>query len=227
MIASRNELIKKLSLDFNKYSPIVIVGEVDTGKKFFLKNLCENLVNNSVVNEYTIHQSRDVLDRMVQALSTNDMANWKQSFLASEVIIIEDFDYFIGRQNTQEELLSIFKIAKCPIIISATLPINNGDFCDGLAQFFSAGTYVKLCYPSHEDITLRLKSLIEDNTIYLSKEAYEWLLMQDIQSFTKVKGIVKTLSLYSRNEENKIGLDECKNIIKPYLVMQCKEVYVE
>lgn len=37
MIASRNELIKKLSLDFNKYSPIVIVGEVDTGKTFFLK----------------------------------------------------------------------------------------------------------------------------------------------------------------------------------------------
>lgn len=227
MISSRNDLINKLSQEFKKYSPIVIVGEVDTGKTFFLKKLCENLVNNRVVAEYTIHQSRDVLDRMVQALSTNEMANWKQSFLASEVIIIEDFDYFIGRQNTQEELLSIFKLAKSPIIISATLPINNSEFCDGLAQFFSAGTYIKLGYPTHEDITLRLKSLLEDNTIYLSKDAYEWLLMQDIQSFTKVKGIVKTLSLYSRNEENKIGLDECKNIIKPYLVMQCKEVYVE
>ena len=75
MISSRNDLINKLSQEFKKYSPIVIVGEVDTGKTFFLKKLCENLVNNRVVAEYTIHQSRDVLDRMVQALSTNEMAN--------------------------------------------------------------------------------------------------------------------------------------------------------
>lgn len=227
MISSNNDLINKLSHKLEKYSPIVIVGEVDTGKTFFLKNLCDTLVNNSVVNEYTIHQSRDVLDRMVKALSANDMANWKQSFLASEVIIIEDFDYFIGKQNTQEELFTIFKTAKCPIIISTTHSIKNNGFCDKLAQFFNAGTYITLGYPSHEDITSRLKSLIEDNTIHLSKDAYEWLLMQDIQSFTKVKGIIKTLSLYSRNEENKIGLDECKKIIKPYLVTQCKEVYIE
>lgn len=227
MISSSNDLINKLSYELEKYSPIVIMGEVDTGKTFFLKKLCENLVNNSVVNEYTIHQSRDVLDRMVQAISTNDMANWKQSFFASGVIIIEDFDFFIGRQNTQEELFSIFKIAKCPIIISATLPIKNNGFCDELAQFFNAGTYIKLDYPSRKDITLRLKSLIEDSNIYLSKDAYEWLWNQDIQSFTKVKGIVKTLSLYSRNEENEIDLYECQNIIKPYLDIQSKEESAE
>lgn len=222
-VSSNNDLINKLSHKLEKYSPIVIVGEVDTGKTFFLKKLCETLINNSVVSEYTIHQSREVLDRMVQALSANDMANWKQSFLASEVIIIEDFDYFIGRQNTQEELFTIFKTAKCPIIISTTISIKNNGFCDKLAQFFNAGTYITLGYPSYEDITSRLKSLIEDSNIYLSKDAYEWLLRQDIQSFTKVKGIVKTLSLYGCDAENEMDLYDCQNIIKPYLDIQSKE----
>jgi len=226
MILSRNDLINKLSHELEKYSPIVIVGEVDTGKTFFLKKLCENLVNNSVVNEYTIHQSCDVFDRMVQAISTNEMANLKQTFLDSGVIIIEDFDFFIGKQNTQEELFSIFKIAKSPIIISTTLTISHSGFSNELTQFFNAGTYIKLDYPSREDVTLCLRSLIEDSNIYLSKDAYEWLLNQDIQSFTKVKGIVKTLGLYSRNDKNEIDLYECQNIIKPYLDLQSKEISV-
>ena len=46
MLASRKNLLKKLTFDNNRYSPIVIYGKSGVGKSFFVRELCNRLHEN-------------------------------------------------------------------------------------------------------------------------------------------------------------------------------------
>lgn len=218
MLASRKDLLKKLELDINHYSPIVVHGESGIGKSFFVRELCNRLHENGIVKECKVCYAWEFIDSMIEALCEKTMADWKKEYLTADMIVIDDFQYAQTKVATTEELYQIFSSVKKPIIIASSLPICLENYPNNdLVQFLNAGTYIKLCSPSDEDIEEFLRWQIKEHNLHLSPKAYIWLTEQKISTLTMAKGIIKTLQLYCANENEYITLANCKKLVHTLL----------
>ena len=218
MLTSRKDLLEKLALDINHYSPIVIQGESGIGKSFFVRELCNRLHKNGTVKECKACYAWEFIDSMIEALCEKRMVEWKKEYLAADMIVIDDFQYAQNKVATTEELYQIFSSAKKPIIIASSLPICLENYPNNdLVQFLNAGTSIELNNPTSEDIEEFLGCQIKKNNLHLSPKAYIWITRQKINTLTTAKGIIKTLLLYRESENEYITLANCQRLVKTAL----------
>lgn len=72
MLASRKNLLKKLTFDNNRYSPIVIYGKSGVGKSFFVRELCNRLHENGTAKECKAYYAWEFIDSMIEALAKTE-----------------------------------------------------------------------------------------------------------------------------------------------------------
>ena len=216
MISSRSELIEKLSSNINRYSPVIVQGEAGIGKSFFIQELCKKLLKNEFINEYKTRYSWDVVDDFTHALYNKNTNIWKQDFLSSEIIVIEDFNFLKDKPTVLDELYQVFVSSNEPIIITTNLPIDSKSIpSNDLLAFFKQGTQVILDKPTHKDIKKYLKSALMN--INFPKESIDWVINQKIASLSVAKGIIKTLQLYCEVTTEPISVEDCMLIVQPLL----------
>lgn len=221
----KNDIIDKLSKNLKYYSPVIITGDVGVGKTNFLELLREKLSGKGDESDPTIYNAETVFNSMLSALRNADMATWRESFKTASVLMIDDFDYFSGKNSAQEEMLSIFNSLEVPIIIATKRMLSYGCFSDEVMRFLDNGVHIHLKEPSHEELSSYLMDLLEEHKISLSGEALDWLFKQNIESYAKAQGIVKTVALHCSFPGNVIDLNECQEIVKPLFGIVTKEYF--
>ena len=222
MSTLKNDLIDILSSKLDYFSPIVVTGNSGVGKTRFLEMLKEELSDNQDENAIEIYNAEVISSSMLSALRSANMDAWRESFKKNSILMIDDFNYLGGKSSAQEELLSILRSVDVPIIISISRPISCGGFSDEMVSFFDNATHIHLKEPSHTEISEYIIKLLKDNGVRLSEEALNWLLSQNIESYAKAQGIIKTLSLYCSSYEKIVDIEICKEIITPMIGMISK-----
>ena len=219
MLLSRRDLLKKAAIDISHLSPLIVQGDAGIGKTFFVNRLCNMLCDNKTIKNFKVLYSWDILNSMIEALSSHKMSAWRNELFSSDLIVIEEFHFLNNKSVALEELYQMIRTANIPIIIISDQPINNTTFaCAEMVAFLKQCTHIILPSPTREDIEDYLKYLLEDIDFHLSEEAFDWLINQKINSLTIATGIVKTLKLYSNDDAANIELDDCITVVKPLIL---------
>lgn len=114
-VSSGNQLAyvsaKKVSEKIGSaYNPLFIYGPVGVGKTHLMQAIANDVYDNDPSKKVIYITSEEFTNEVVEAIRTNDTGRMKKKFRNVDLLIIDDIQFFAGKEKVQEELFHTFNI---------------------------------------------------------------------------------------------------------------------
>ena len=92
------------------YNPLFIYGPVGVGKTHIMQAIANEVYKNDPNKKIIYTTSEEFTNEVVEAIRNNDTARMKRKFRNVDLLIIDDVQFFAGKDRVQEELFHTFNI---------------------------------------------------------------------------------------------------------------------
>lgn len=107
------------------YNPLFIYGPVGVGKTHLMQAIANEVYRNDPDKKIIYTTSEEFTNEVVEAIRNNDTARMKRKFRNINLLIVDDVQFFAGKERAQEELFHTFNIlidAGAQIVLSSDRP---------------------------------------------------------------------------------------------------------
>lgn len=213
------------------YNPLFIYGGVGLGKTHLMHAIGNEVVQrNQHARVLYIHSERFVAD-MVKALQQGAMNDFKRFYRSLDALLIDDIQFFSGKDRTQEEFFHTFNALlegnQQVILTCDRFPKEMDGLEDRLKSRFSWGLTVAVEPPDLETRVAILKKKAEREKVRLSDEA-AFFIAQRIQSNVReLEGALKRVIANAQFTRSRITLGFIKDTLKDLLAAQDKQISID
>lgn len=150
------------------YNPFFIYGGVGLGKTHLMQSVGNDLLKNRPDAKVAYVHSERFVGEMVSALQHNSLDRFKMSYRALDVLLIDDIQFFAGKEKSQEEFFHTFNVLleanKQIIMTSDKYPKEISGLEERLRSRFGWGLTVSIDPPETETCVaiLKVKSELEN-----------------------------------------------------------------
>ncbi len=213
------------------YNPLFIYGGVGLGKTH-LMHAAGNLIkaNKKNANVAYVHSERFVSD-MVKSIGHNSMAKFKAYYRSLDALLIDDIQFFAGKNQSQEEFFHTFntllETGAQIILTSDKFPKEINNLQERLISRFESGLTVRIDPPELETRVAILKNKARKNEIELSDEV-AFLVAKKIRSNVReLEGALHRLVASSRFTHREIDIDLAKDTLQDLTLFQERKISIE
>jgi chromosomal replication initiator protein len=213
------------------YNPLFIYGGVGLGKTH-LMHAAGNLIkkNQSDARVAYVHSERFVSD-MVKSISSNTMDNFKQYYRSLDALLIDDIQFFAGKNQSQEEFFHTFntllETGSQIILTSDKFPKEIINLQERLISRFESGLTVRIDPPELETRVAILKNKARKSQIDLSDEV-AFLVAKKIRSNVReLEGALHRLVASSRFTHREIDIELAKDTLQDLTLFQERKISIE
>jgi chromosomal replication initiator protein len=213
------------------YNPLLIYGGVGLGKTHLM-----HAVGNAIQEKKAhakvlyLHAERFVSD-MVKALQRNLMSEFKKFYRFADALLIDDIQFFAGKDRSQEEFFHTFNaLFECDrqIILSCdNYPKEIKGLEDRLKSRFGWGLAVTVEPPELETRVAILMSKAELSRIQLPHEVAFFIAKRIQSNVRELEGALKRVIANAHFTGQPITLDFAREALKDLLAIQAKLVSIE
>ncbi len=213
------------------YNPLFIYGGVGLGKTH-LMHAVGNVVlkNNPKAKVLYTHSERFVAD-MVRALQSNKINEFKNYYRSLDVLMIDDIQFFAGKERSQEEFFHTFNALlegqQQVILTSDRYPKEINGVEERLKSRFGWGLTVAIEPPELETRVAILMSKAENVGINLPHEVAFFIAKRIRSNVRELEGALKRVMANSHFTGKPITIDFVKESLKDLLALQDKLVTVD
>ena len=213
------------------YNPLFVYGGVGLGKTHLIQAIGNKVIeNNPKANVRYIHAERYVSD-MVKAFRHKSFDDFKRKYDTLDVLLIDDIQFFAGKDRTQEEFFYTFnnliESHKQVIITSDTFPKDMEGIEDRLKSRFSWGLTVMLDPPELEMRVAILLNKAQQENEDLDENTAFFIAKQIRSNVRELEGALKRVIAYARFHQQPINVDLAKEALKDLLAVQHRQVSIE
>ena len=200
------------------YNPLFIYGATGLGKTHLIQATGNKLQekNESLNIFYT--SSEKFSQDYVNALTHNRINQFKNKYRNYDVLIMDDIQFFSGKEKLQEELFHMFNIlydkGKQIIFSSDKHPNYIIGLEDRLRSRFSAGMIVDITKPDYESRAALLKTKATQKNIPISDEVVDYISTNINGNIRELEGILNAITIQTDLKDRKLTILEVKNLIK-------------
>jgi len=150
------------------YNPFFIYGGVGLGKTHLMQSVGNKLLKTRPDAKVAYVHSERFVGEMVSALQHNSLDRFKMSYRALDVLLIDDIQFFAGKEKSQEEFFHTFNVLleanKQIIMTSDKYPKEISGLEERLRSRFGWGLTVSIDPPETETCVaiLKVKSELEN-----------------------------------------------------------------
>lgn len=231
-----NQIARAASLQIGgspgtSYNPLFIYGGVGLGKTHLMHAVGNMIVaTNPNARVSYLHSERFVAD-MIRALQHNRMYDFKKRHRSLNALLIDDVQFFAGKERSQEEFFhtfnALFESKQQIILTSDRFPKDVPGLEERLRSRFGWGLTVAIDPPDLETRVAILhskagvfgRSLPEDVGFFVAKR-----IRSNIRD---LEGALRRLIANSEFTGQEITLDFAKSALRDMLVAQDKQVTIE
>jgi chromosomal replication initiator protein len=199
------------------YNPFLIYGGSGLGKTHLMQAI-GNYIHENSDNKVIYTTSEDFLNEYVQAIQENKMNLFKNKFRYTDVLLIDDIQFFQGKERIQEELFHTFNAlanAKKQLVFTCDRPpAELKKIPERLTSRFGMGLMADLQPPRYEERCAILKSIAESREVAISDEIIDFIgknISSNIRDLTKA---IKILIGYTELMKKPITLDIAQKRLK-------------
>ena len=184
VIGSNNDLAVSVAKSVienpgDKYNPFFLYGGPGLGKTHLVQAIGNALLKKNPNYKILYTPINHFYTEFVDAVRKGGMDNFRKKFRKLDVLIIDDFQFIVGKEKSQEEFFNIFndmyQLNKQIIVTSDRLPSQIKTVDERLASRLTWAGAIDLQMPSFEDRTAILKSKAEFMGVDVEDEAIEYL----------------------------------------------------
>jgi len=188
------------SSDSRLYNPLVVYGGVGLGKTHLL-HAAGNAFFQQHPNRRVLYVSSEkfTLD-FINAIKENRTAGFSQRYRRVDLLIVDDIQFFRGKERTQEEFFHTFNelyMSGKQIILSTDRPPAEIGLQKRLTSRFVAGLLVDIQKPDFETRVAILRQKAEESGIEIPFDVLEYLANHITSNVRQLQGALIRLLAYS------------------------------
>jgi chromosomal replication initiator protein len=213
------------------YNPLFIYGGVGLGKTHLMHAIGNNILKiNPEARVLYLHSERFVAD-MVKALQTNSINEFKRFYRSLNVLLIDDIQFFAGKDRSQEEFFHTFNALlegqQQIILTSDKYPKEIEGMEERLKSRFGWGLTVAVEPPELETRVAILISKAEQSNIDLPYEVAFFIAKRIRSNVRELEGALRRVIANAHFTGKSINIDFVQEALRDLLALQDKLVTIE
>ncbi len=213
------------------YNPLFLYGGVGLGKSHLIHAVGNSLSQrNPNARVRYIHAEAYVSD-VVKAYQRKSFDEFKRYYHSLDLLLIDDIQFFAGKQRTQEEFFYAFEALiaaqKQIIITSDTYPSELGEINPRLVTRFASGLTVAIEPPELEMRVAILMKKADFEGFTLGEEEAFFIAKQLRSNVRELEGALKKVIAYCGFHQKQASLEVVKDALKDLLSLQKTLISVE
>ena len=213
------------------YNPFFIYGGVGLGKTHLMHSVGNRInKNNQKMKVAYVHSERFV-GEMVSALQHNTINSFKNQYRSLDVLLIDDIQFFAGKERSQEEFFHTFNVLleanKQIIITSDRYPKEIRGLEERLKSRFGWGLAVCIDPPELETCVaiLKVKASLED--FDLPEEVAFFIASKIRTNVRELEGALRKLMANCKFTNREPSVNLARESLRDLLAIQAKQITIE
>lgn len=201
-----------------KFNPLLIYGGVGLGKTHLLQSIGNYVLNSSPDLIVTYITSEEFYLNFIDAIKNNNTKRFTAKFRSSDLLLMDDVQFFAGKESTQEEFFYIFNTlyqnGKQIVLTSDLPPSSLKGLQDRLISRFQWGLSVDIQPPDLETRVAILKKKAEEDNLSIPQDILYYIAENVSSNIRELEGVVIRLLAYASITKSDITLDLVKSVLK-------------
>ena len=214
-----------------KYNPLFIYGGVGLGKTHLLQAVGNQLLQqNPQARVLYIHAEQFVND-VVAASRRNSFDDFKSRYHSLDLLLIDDVQFFAGKEKTQEEFFNAFEALlskKSHIVMTSdTYPKGLANITQRLVSRFDSGLSVAMEPPGLEMRVAILMNKAQAEGQELSEDVAFFVAKNVRANVRELEGALQNILAYSRYSGRAIDIQLVREALRDLLSIKNRPIRVE
>lgn len=184
------------------YNPLFIYGGTGVGKTHLMLGIGNGILDKKPHSKIIYSPSEKFMNDYVHAIQTRKMGDLRAKYRSPNVLLVDDIQFFSGREGTQEEFFHTFNelIGKnCQIVLTSDRsPHEIAKLEDRLKSRFAGGLMIDIQAPDFDTRVAILRSKCLEHKANLAEETLKMLAASFDTNIRELEGqLVGILQLLS------------------------------
>lgn len=208
------------------YNPLYIYGGPGLGKTHLMHSIGNFILEENPELRVLYVTSEEFTNEVIESIRTGNataMTKLREKYRTVDVLMIDDIQFIIGKESTQEEFFHTFNVlhsgGKQIILTSDKPPKEMETLEERIQSRFEWGLMADIGLPDYETRMAILKRKTEVDGMELNDEVLNYIANNIKSNIRELEGALNKLLAYSNLVETEITLDiavkELQNIITP------------
>lgn len=203
------------------FNPLFIYGATGLGKTHLMHAIAHFVLKNNLSAAIAYVSSENFVNEYVAALRDGNIANFRKRYRNTDVLLIDDVQFFAGKERCQEEFFHTFNElfnSGRQIVLSCDKPINEvSDIEQRLVSRFGWGVSVDIQAPDYETrlAILQKKAALLGRDTAIEPAVLELLARKFTKSIRRMEGALTNLIGYASliNSGNAVTLEKANELL--------------
>ena len=203
------------------YNPLFIYGGVGLGKTHLMHSIAHYVLEKNSEAKVLYVTSELFTNELIESIrngNNSTMTKFREKYRNIDVLLIDDIQFIIGKESTQEEFFHTFNTlhgAKKQIIISSDKPPKDMEILqDRLRSRFEWRLIVAISAPDFETRMAILKKKEELDGYYIDDEVIEYIAQNVKSNIRELEGSLNKIMAYANLENKEINLALAEKVLK-------------
>ncbi len=213
------------------FNPLLIYGSVGLGKTHLSHAIGIQIKNENPNKTVLYVSSEKFTQQYIDSVRNNNQNDFVHFYQMIDVLIIDDVQYFAGKEKTQDVFFHIFnhlhQTGKQIVLTADKPPVELQGFEQRLLSRFKWGLAADLQTPGLETRIAILEKKIYADGIDLPKEVLEYLAYSITTNIRELEGALISLLAQSSMNKKAITLELAKQMIDKFVKNTAREVSID
>lgn len=212
------------------YNPLFIYGGTGLGKTHLLHAVGNGILQNNPNAKIAYMHSERFVQDMVKALQNNAMEKFKQYYRSVDALLIDDIQFFAGKDRTQEEFFHTFNAlleGNQQIILTSDRYPKEVAVEDRLKSRFGWGLTIAIEPPELETRVAILKTKAQESNVNLADEVAFFIAKRLRSNVRELEGALNRVIANANFTGRAITIDFVREALRDLLALQDKLVTID
>ncbi|MBU2579083.1 chromosomal replication initiator protein DnaA, partial [Patescibacteria group bacterium] len=209
------------------YNPLFIYGGVGLGKTHLIQatgNRIAELFPNKKIKYISCER---LVSEIIDAIKSQKIADFKKESKEIDVFIIDDIQFFTGKEKSQEEFFHIFNLlyhSQKQIIVSSDVPPKAIPSLEKrLMSRFEGGMIIDIGIPDIETRMAILKTKAMEKNLELENEILEYISSNIRDNIRELEGALNKLLFFKKMNNQTLDFETVKHLLKNLILFPKKK----
>ena len=213
------------------FNPLFLYGGVGLGKTHLMHAVAWNIKKRNPKKNVVYLTAEKFMYQFIKALRFKNIMSFKEQFRSVDVLMIDDVQFIIGKDNTQEEFFHTFNTLvdkKRQIIISADKsPADLEGLEDRLKSRLGWGLVADI-HPLTYELRLGiLQAKAEQKSMTLTSDVLEFLADKITNNVREMEGALNRLAVHASLQDSEVTVDLVKEVLKDLLRTNSRKITID
>ena len=215
-----------------KFNPLFLYGDVGLGKTHLMHAIGHELTRRRSGEAQVAYMSAEkFMYRFITAIRSNSTMDFKEQLRSVDVLMIDDLQFLIGKDNTQEEFFHTFNAlieSGRQIVVSADKsPSDLSGIENRLRTRLNCGMVADLHATTFELRLSILEAKAAQSGVEVPPKVLEYLAHKIATNVRELEGCLNRLTAHASMFNRPITLDGTQDVLKDILKAHDRRVTIE